>query len=585
MSTVAHTLFSVLNISIMIPVLQILFEESTIVVSQKPDWEVSLQYLKELFYFHFGTVVQDQGKTSALYFVTTILVVSFLLSNVFGILLAVLTAKVRIRVISKLREEAFEKVSRFDLSYFTVQKKGDLVARITTDIQQVESTVVGALKALIKEPILIAGYFIVLFRLSPELTLYSLAIIPLSGGTISYLTKRLRRRARLTQAALSQITSTLDEAITGMRIIKAFDARRYVADKFNLEVLKYARHNFRMSLRQSFARPVSEFFGVMIMAVILLIGGTIVLSSDGNLTGSMFLGFLIVFSQILNPAKSFSTAISNIQRGLVSAERVFDLIDSEPRIYNRPGAKVITSITQGLRFEDVSFAYEDKAVLKRVSFEIKKGEIVALVGPSGGGKSTIADLIPRFYDPVSGSIELDGTDLRQLDLNALRTLMGIVTQESILFHDTIFKNIAFGKPEASLEEVVEAAKVANALEFIESLPSGFDTMIGERGTKLSGGQRQRLSIARAVLKNPPLLILDEATSALDSQSETLVQEAIFKLMANRTSLVIAHRLSTIKQADQILVVQEGSLVEQGNHDSLIKHGGLYQNLIEMQSFD
>ncbi len=585
LTTILHTVFSVVNISVMIPILQILFEEQPIQVLTAPTFEVSLQYFQDLFYYHFGAIVERSGKMQALYFVTVLLVSSFLLSNIFGIMLALLTAKVRIRVITELRRHAFACISKYDMGYFTINRKGDMVARITSDIQQVEATVVGALKALIKEPVMIIAYFVVLFRLSPELTLYSVTIIPLSGGAISYLTKRLRKRARLTQDALSGITSSLDEIISGMRIVKAFNARAYVESQFAKEIGGYARHNYRMSVKLSFARPVSEFFGVIVMGLILIIGGSMVLSAE-SLTGATFVGFLIVFSQILNPAKSFSTSVSNIQRGLVAADRVFELVDHEPKINNLPDARPISTLEQDICFRDVSFAYEERRlVLKNISFQLRKGDILALVGPSGGGKSTIADLLPRFYDPVDGEVLFDGMNLKHLDLGSLRSLIGVVTQESILFHDTIFNNIAFGKPDASQAEVEAAAEVANALGFIRELPNGFHTYVGERGTKLSGGQRQRISIARAVLKNPPILILDEATSALDSQSERLVQEAIFKLMQNRTTLVIAHRLSTIQQADQILVIEDGMVREKGKHEELISKAGLYKKLIDMQSFD
>lgn len=583
--TFLHTIFSVVNISILIPIFQVLFEEQTITVTQEPNFNFSIGYFQELFYFHFGNVILQEGRLAALYFVTGVVVASFLMSNLFGVLSDLITAMVRIKVISNLRTAAFEKVSRFDMSYFTAQRKGDLVSRITTDVQQIESTVVGALKALIKEPLLIIGYFVVLFRMSVELTLYTLAIIPLSGASISYITKRLRHKARMAQGALADMTSNLDETISGIRIVKAFAARTYVVRKFREEVDKYARHNFKMSVRHSFAHPISQFFGVLVLALILLIGGSMVLTADPTLSGSTFIGFLVIFSQVLNPAKSFSNAISNIQRGLVSAERIFELVDATPKIENKANARPVDGFSKGFSFENVSFSYDQKPVLTNISFEIPKGKIIALVGPSGAGKSTIADLLPRFYDVSEGSIHLDGINIKDLDLDGLRRLMGVVTQESILFHDTVFKNIAFGKPEATLEEVQAAAKVANAFEFIEELESGFETVIGERGTKLSGGQRQRISIARAVLKNPPILVLDEATSSLDSKSEKLVQDAIFRLMENRTTLVIAHRLSTIQKASEILVVEGGKIVQRGIHENLMLEDGLYRHLTEMQSFD
>lgn len=586
-STVLHAIFSVINISILIPVFQILFEEESTrkSIDQLPDFQVSLAYFETLFYYHFGSIIESNGKISALYFICGVVICSFLLSNLFGFAASIITSKVRIRVISNMRSEVFKRVSKFDLSYFTTSRKGDVMSRITTDIQQVEASVVGALKVLIKEPLLIIGYFTVLFRMSVELTLYTLAIIPLSGGAISYLTKKLKRRAQLSQDSLSKMTSILDEVISGIRIVKAFAAQSYIVSKFDEEIRRYARHNYKMSVKQSLAHPVSEFLGVTFMSLVLIIGGTMVLKEDSELTGSAFVGFLLIFSQVLNPSKSISNAISNIQRGLVAGERVFELMDAHPKIENKHGAVEVNEIKTGFDLEKVSFAYDETKVLQDISFSIRRGEIIALVGPSGGGKSTIADLVPRFYDPTEGKIVLDGVDIKELELNSIRKLMGIVSQESILFNDSILKNIAFGKPEATEEEVSEAARIANAHDFIIKLEQGYHTLIGERGMKLSGGQRQRISIARAILKNPPFLILDEATSALDSQSEHLVQEAIFNLMKNRTTLVIAHRLSTIKSANEILVIENGRIPERGDHEALLSKNGLYKKLFDMQSFD
>lgn len=584
LATFGNTVFSVINISVMIPIIKLLFDESSPAVETLPVFHFSINYFQNLFYYHFNELIQESGKMQALYFVCFVLISSFFFSNFFGISAALLQAKMRIRLVSKLRKDVFERVSRFDISYFTSYRKGDVISRVTVDVQQLESAIINLFKVFVKEPLMIIAYFVALVTISPQLTLYSIAIIPLSGGAISYLTKKLRKRARLSQDALGGLSSILDEVLSGIRIVKAFAARNYVVDRFNGTVDQYARHTYKLTTRQSFARPVSEFLGVSFMSLILIIGGAMVMAPEDPLPASSFIGFLVVFSQVITPAKSISNAISGIQRGLVSAERIFELTDSSTKIQNKPNAIVVDQMNEGFEFKDVSFSYEEASVLNLLNFDIKKGKVVALVGPSGGGKSTIADLVPRFYDPGSGAILLDGLDLKDYHLDSLRGMMGIVSQESILFNDSIRNNIAFGKPDASIEEVREVANLANAHGFIEQMEMGYDTNIGERGEKLSGGQKQRISIARALLKNPPFLILDEATSALDSESERLVQDALFNLMKDRTTLVIAHRLSTIQRADTILVIDKGHIVQSGSHEELVSQEGLYKKLTEMQSF-
>ncbi len=593
--TLLATIFSVVNISILAPVMEILFGSSsqsdcdcgeavTEVVAEMPPLDFSIRYFVDLFYYYLNTYKVEEGVIATLYFVCSVLITSVFLANIFRYLSTLILERVRINVIENLRNKAFFAITHFDLGYFTEKRKGDIMSRVSSDVLEVETSVVSSLKVLFKEPFLIIGFFTAMFFTSPKLTLYSMILIPLSGGIISYIAKRLKRRARLTQDTLGRISNVIEESLSGMRIIKAFSAKKYITEKFSGEISNYSRHNYRMASRFNLASPISEFLGVFVVCLIILIGGSMVLSKDSSLTGSDFIVFLAFFSQVLTPAKAISNSLTTINRGLASGERIFELMDSQTKINEKPGARAIDSFSEAIRFENVSFGYEDKLVLKNINLEIPKGKVIALVGPSGGGKSTLVDLIPRFYDPKLGAITIDGADLRDCTISGVRGLMGIVTQESILFNDTIFNNIAFGKPNATLEEVKAAARVAHADIFIEQFDEGYDTLIGERGTKLSGGQRQRLSIARAVLKNPPVLILDEATSALDSESEKYVQDAIENIMQNRTAIIIAHRLSTIQNADKIVVIKDGEILQEGTHSTLMKRGGLYKKLIEMQSF-
>lgn len=580
-------LFGLINFTLLIPLFNVLFDQVDENMQQQmqtpPDFEFSVAYLLSLFNYYFMDVIAKHGKVGALVFVCLIIVISVFLANLFRYFSGITLAQLRANVIEKLRMRVFEQVSQLHLGYFSNERKGDIMSRITNDVQEVENSVVSTLKVAFKEPATIIGYFLVLFAMSFKLTLFTLIIMPISGTIISEITKKLKKRATQSQESLGRIVNILDETLSGMRIVKAFNARPFIRDKFGDEVNRYARINVSMARKQELASPLSEFMGVTVVAGILLYGGILVLNNDSELKASEFITYIIIFSQILPPAKAISNALSSIQRGLASGERIFSTIDTQPAIQDKPTAKTIEKFTHNLVFDHVSFSYEKELILKDISFSIEKGKTIAIVGPSGGGKSTIADLIPRFYDPDAGTILLDGIPLTDYKIESIRKQMGIVTQESILFNDTIFNNIAFGMPHASLEEVIQAAKIANAHDFIMNTPEQYQTVMGERGTKLSGGQRQRISIARAVLKNPSILILDEATSALDSESEKLVQEALTNLMRNRTSIVIAHRLSTVQHANEILVIQNGEIIEQGNHEGLVEQGGLYCKLTEMQT--
>jgi subfamily B ATP-binding cassette protein MsbA len=580
-------IFGLLNFTLLKPLFDVIFEQvdpaKLAEFADKPTFELSIGYLSHLFNYYFLQIADTYGKMGTLFYVCVIIVISVFLANLFTYLSGVVLAKVRAVVIKKMRMDIFERVSGLQIAYFSNERKGDLMSKMTNDVQEVENTIVQSLRVVFKEPATIVIYFAVLFLMSVKLTLFTILIIPISGAIIGGITRRLKKTAVQSQQSLGRIVNILDETLSGMRVIKAFNAEWFMKNKFDQETDFYADVNVSMARKNELASPISQFLGVSVVAGILVYGGGLVLSGDSDLGASDFITYIIIFTQVLNPAKEISRAMSNIQRGIASAERIFRVIDTPSKINSPKEPVKLAGFKNSIEFQNVNFAYEETSVLQDVNFTLSKGKTIALVGPSGGGKSTLADLVPRFYDPSGGHILLDGVDIRNLNLGDLRSLMGIVTQESILFNDTVLNNIAFGIGDVSLDQVIEAAKIANAHEFISKLENGYETSIGERGSKLSGGQKQRLSIARAVLKNPPILILDEATSALDSESELLVQEALTKLMANRTTLVIAHRLSTIQHADEILVIEQGQIVQRGTHSELSQITGLYQKLSSIQS--
>ncbi|MHA8063135.1 ABC transporter ATP-binding protein [Aquirufa aurantiipilula] len=577
------SLFGILNFTLLIPLLNVLFNQAATtniaLYRNLPEFAFSPNYFSFAFNHYFYGALEQYGRIGALQYACGAIMISVILSNIFRYFSQRVLKTVEADTIASLRQAVFEQAIRLDLSYFSERKKGNLMSRLTTDVQEVENSIGRAFTATFKEIFSLVLFFVFLASMSGKLTLFSLMILPLSGGVIATITRRLRRAAGEVQQHLSGLISLLDETFGAMRVVKAFRAETMMDQRFQQENGKYRHSLLKMVFRQELTSPVSESLGVLVVTGILLYGGTLVISGDGELSASTFIAFIATFSQVMRPAKAIADAFSGIQRGVASADRIIEILDTQPSIVAEEPIIPKKELQHRIVFDQVNFAYQkDKLVLDQVSFEIPKGKTIALVGPSGGGKSTLADLLPRFYDPSSGQILIDDVPIKQVPLEDLRSMMGIVTQESVLFNDSIFNNIAFGT-EASQEEVEEAAKIANAHDFIMANPEGYQAFIGDRGSKLSGGQRQRISIARAVLKNPPILILDEATSALDNESEKLVQAALTNLMKNRTVLVIAHRLSTIQHADQILVVQKGKIMERGTHEELMQDSkGLYAKL-------
>lgn len=580
-TAILASLFGVLNFTLLMPLLDVLFDKIAFEKVAKPT---SIFDIKNQFNFYFGQFLTQHGKFGALQFVCGVIAVSVLLGNIFKYISIRLLEKFKAKMVSNLRQAVFDNSINLHLGFYSNERKGNLISRIVTDVQEVENSIANTFSAATKEVFLFIFYIASLFYISWNLTFFALLVIPISGIFISTLVKRMRRDAGEGQQRLSNLISLMDEAFGGMRVVKGFVAEKFITEKFRIENQGYRNAIFGLASRREMSSPFSEIMGVFVVIGILLYGGSLIFDGKSELTASEFISYIVIFSQVMRPAKDISNAFSSAQRGLASGERILELVDNQTLIEDKSNAIQIMDFDNSIEVQNVGFSYEgDVEVLKNINFTLQKGKTIALVGSSGGGKSTIADLIPRFYDPNSGQITIDGVDMRDVSQHSLRKLMGIVTQEAVLFNDTIFNNIAFGE-NVSLEEVMAAAKIANAHDFIMQQVSDYQTVIGDRGTKLSGGQRQRLSIARAILQNPPILILDEATSALDTESEKLVQEALINLMKNRTTLVIAHRLSTIQSADQILVIHQGQIIERGTHDELLKiEEGFYKKLSSMQT--
>jgi subfamily B ATP-binding cassette protein MsbA len=475
----------------------------------------------------------------------------------------------------------YDKILQLPIGYFTEQRKGDILSRSSNDIAELENSIIGALEGMIKEPLNIIGIIVVLFAISVKLTLFVFVLLPLAGFVVGRIGRSLKKQTNKAQIKWGEIMSQMEETLSGLRIIKAFNAEKRVKKSFYGLIDEIFFIKNKILYKRDLASPLSESLGVIILCCVLWFGGKLVLNGE-ILSGSSFIGYVALFSQIINPSKALSQAVYNVNRGIATLDRLNEILEAPVVVEEAQDPIELKGFNQSIEFKDVQFAYHDTIILNHINLHIQKGKTIALVGSSGAGKSTLADLVPRFHDVSGGSLLIDGKDIKAYSLHSLRQQISIVTQEPILFNDTIAANIALGKPDATLEEIKEAAKIANAYDFITKKEQGFDTMIGDRGSKLSGGERQRLTIARAVLKNPPILILDEATSALDTESEKLVQDAINNMMQHRTSIVIAHRLSTIRHADEIIVLQKGNIVERGNHDELLAQNGYYKKLIEMQ---
>lgn len=583
--SILSVIFGVVNYALIDPLLTVLFQPDTISEQLvKPQFALDPGYFQEIFSYYLAKIMLGSGMLKGLLFVCLFFVFASLLSNITRYLSQRILVDMRTYIMQNIRRDLFKKISDLNVGYFHNQKKGDILSSISNDVTEVQNGVANSFHVLFREPLLIIGFLAGLFYMSPKLTLVTLLTLPFSAVVIGKISRSLKRKAADTQSLMGRIVSHFEEAISGIRIIKAFNAQKYVRESFEATNEAHKRSSKNMFNKQEMASPLSEFLGISVAAAVLFYGGWLQINGELGMDMPAFVVYIGFYWRVLEPAKAMSNAYASIQRGMVSGKRLFAILDVENPIKERKNAEALPNFNSKIEFKDVNFAYGQEPVLKNINLEIAKGKMVAIVGPSGGGKSTMADLLPRFYDIADGEVLIDGKNIKDYTLSSLISVMGIVTQEAILFNDSVYNNIAFGMENVTEEDVIRAAKIANAHDFVMQMEQGYQTNIGDRGAKLSGGQRQRLSIARAVLKNPPILILDEATSALDTESERLVQDALTKLMENRTSIVIAHRLSTIRNADEIVVLKEGEIIERGTHDKLISAGGMYSHLCQLQNY-
>lgn len=586
------SIFSVFSISLVIPFLELIFKDDVaklqeIVNKGLPEFSYSMKGITEWGYYQMCSMVILQGKAQTLLAICLVVFFATLLKNASRYFAMYFLAPIRNGVVKDLRNKMMRKSLELPLSYFSDERKGDMMSRMTTDVIEIEWSIMQTLELIFREPLLIIISLAALIFISPYLTLYVFLLLPVAGLVVALVSKSLKSRSAKGKVVFGQLFNIMEETLGALKVIKAFTGESFVQNKFEKVNENYNKISVGLYRRADLTSPISETVVLGVLLLILYIGGCMVFDNTSALSGSAFLGYFAVASQIVPPIKQITQAYNNIQKGLASEERINKILDAENPIVNKPNATKIDHFSNGIEFSNVSFSYkkgDDGYVLKNINLTIPKGKTIALVGQSGSGKTTLADMIPRFYDTDLGEIKIDGISLKDLEIESLRKQIGVVTQESILFNDTIENNIAFGLDNVDKNKVVEAAKVANAHEFILQQPEGYQTNIGDRGGKLSGGQRQRISIARAILKNPPILILDEATSALDTESERLVQDALNNLMKNRTSIVIAHRLSTIVNADEIFVINKGELAEKGSHKELLEKNGIYKKLFDMQNF-
>ena len=580
-----YAIFNVLSVLAFIPVLGILFETEKKITTQPEYTGISNigSYLKESFYHFISQKIENDGQINTLLFICLLALSLFFLKNFFRYLASYVITFLRTGIVKDIRDKLYNKIVELPISYFTEKRKGDIIARMTADVQEVEVSILTSIETIVREPLTVVIAISIMLFMSVKLTLFVFILLPVSGFIISSISKKLKANSVKAQKETGIFLSFIEETLGGLRVIKGFNSEKIIERKFNNSTDTFKKLMTSVFHRQTLASPMSEFLGSATIIAILWYGGTEVLSNTSSLQPDEFMGYIVLFYTVLNPIKLITTSYYNIQKGEASAERIMQVLNTENSIKDKPNAIVKSTFENQIEFKNISFKYKKEYVLKDFSLTIKKGETVALVGQSGSGKSTLANLITRFYDVNKGDILIDGINIKDITKKSLRDLMGIVTQESILFNDTVENNIKLGTENATENQINEAADIANAYEFIKDLPEQFNTNIGDSGNSLSGGQKQRLSIARAVLKNPPIMILDEATSALDTESEQLVQVALEKMMQNRTSLVIAHRLSTIQKANNIVVMKKGKIVEQGKHEELLDKKSEYFKLVSMQS--